>query len=42
MSKKEDKPKKPKVITRPKTTSSLVTLNKHKKKDNEKDKNKNN
>jgi hypothetical protein len=27
MSKKEEKPAKPKVVTRPKTTSSLVTLN---------------
>lgn len=29
----KDKPKKPKVITRPKVTSTLITLKKNKKKD---------
>jgi len=40
MSDKEDKSKEPKVKTRPKVTSSLVTLNKQIKKDKEKNKNK--
>jgi hypothetical protein len=33
---KEEKPKKPTVETRPKVTSSLVTLNKHIKKEKKK------